>query len=289
MLLKDVPEDFLVREVYVPRFGGAWNLYLLRKREWNTEDALQWLAEKLRIPRKHFGVCGNKDKRAVTEQYVTIRGAPREIRTPNEFTMTFLGTVPEPLHLGAHDGNVFTITVRQLPASSSPVLGLVRNYFGEQRFGTRNDEIGFMLLRREYAAAASALGLPENSDPISALRSLPKRTLTLYVHAAQSRLWNDAVAALSDEQVTSLQTVPLPGYGVDVPDAMQQALAARGLDEGCFVNRSVQELSVEGIERPLLQSVTQFSASRVHGGVCVLRFRLPPGQYATETVRQIIS
>jgi tRNA(Glu) U13 pseudouridine synthase TruD len=288
MLLKDVPEDFMVREVLTPALGeGEHALFLLRKRERNTEDCVQWLSERLHIPRKHFGLCGNKDKRAITEQYVTIRGAPRELRTPNEFTMTFLGVVREPLYLGAHNGNVFTITVREVPGNAPAQLGVVRNYFGEQRFSTRNDEIGFMLLRREYAAAAQALGLPPSTDPISALRTVPKRTLTLYVHAAQSRLWNDAVAALRDDEIASGMTLALPGYGVEIAAAMRDALTQRGLDESSFVNRSFQELSVEGIERPVLQDVQDFAASNVREGTCTLRFRLPSGQYATETVRQL--
>jgi tRNA(Glu) U13 pseudouridine synthase TruD len=301
MLLKSVPEDFCVREFLVPNIQpagepGRYNLYLLRKRGWNTEDCVSWLCTSLRVQRKTIGLCGNKDKHAVTEQYVTMeaRTVPRVIRTPDGFSLTFLGTTRDALYLGAHKRNVFTITVRELPVTAhieteKPVL----NLFGEQRFGTNTAQIGFHLLRKDYRAAADALGLTYTTDPISALRTVPKRTLILHVHAAQSALWNEAARrAAAHGALDANAVLALPGYGEPVTLDIGNALHEHGLTSDCFVNRSMSELSLEGGTRMLVQGVQDFSTSPIvltkTGGVCTLRFSLGQGEYATETIRQRI-
>jgi tRNA(Glu) U13 pseudouridine synthase TruD len=288
MQLKSIPEDFIVREhASLTLGGGAHKVFLLRKRDRNTEDCLQEISRMLNIPRKDIGYCGNKDKRAVTEQYITIKNAPAQIRTPSTFTLTYVGSQQEALRLGGHERNFFIITVRDLTTTEQPVLSTVKNYFGEQRFSDANDTVGFALLRRDYRGAADALGLTYTTDPISALRTVPKHTLLLYVHAAQSRLWNTLVKTLPAQQ----GMVPLAGYAStgdpEYLNALQQLLAEQQLTREAFVNKSIPELSLEGGARALLQDVQDFSASTIRDGVCTMCFSLGKGSYATETVKAL--
>lgn len=290
MRLKAVPEDFIVQEqlTLTPQ-EGPYRAYLLRKRLWNTEDCLQWLSRSLHVPRKAIGYCGNKDKHAVTEQYITIRHGPKEVRTPEGFTLIYVCDRSEPLRLGDHERNHFTITVRELQAAEKPAFRPVKNYFGEQRFGGNNADVGFLLLRKKYREAADLLGLQYTTDPISALRTIPRHTLLLYVHAAQSRLWNEIAEQLPAEHGEA----PMPGFAPEGDQkylpAMERVLQLHGLTRMDFVNKSFPELSLEGGSRPLLQDVQEFEASGIVDGTCTLRFSLGKGSYATETVRQLFS
>jgi tRNA(Glu) U13 pseudouridine synthase TruD len=302
MRLKEQPEDFVVEEILEKNVlagsSGAYGLYILRKRLWNTEDCLQWLAKGLNKERRDFGVGGNKDRHAITSQYLTIKNAPVEVRGYDAgggrwFTLDYVGRVSEPLRLGVHARNRFSIVVRDLDGKwegKTPVLVPIRNRFGEQRFSEYNDIVGMHLVRKEYREAAKVLGLSFTSDAISALRTVPKHTRLLYVHAAQSRLWN----ALADTLPLYRQrSVPIPGYGsegeADLLEAMDAILAQHHLTTRSFVNPSMPELSVEGGARQLLQDVQEFTATRVRDGTCTISFILAPGQYATETVRQLFA
>jgi tRNA(Glu) U13 pseudouridine synthase TruD len=290
MRLKSTPEDFIVKELLTltPK-EGSYRAYLLHKRCWNTEDCLQWIAQSLRVQRKDIGYCGNKDRHAVTEQYITIRNGPKEIRTPQGFTLTYVCDRKEPLRLGDHERNFFIITVRELQGNNKPELKPVKNYFGEQRFGSNNTEIGFALLRKQYKQAADLLGLQHTTDPIGVLRTIPKHTLLLYVHAVQSQLWNEIVLQLPAEE----GEVPMPGYAPEGDTKyfpiMEQVLQQHNLNRMDFINKSFPELSLDGGSRSLLQDVQDFSATDVADGACTVQFSLGKGSYATETVKQLFT
>lgn len=307
MRLKASPEDFVVDEIldYETLLDdtGGYALYNLKKRQWNTEDCLQWLTKGLHRERRDFAVCGNKDKHAVTTQYMTLKGGPKDLHgcDPRDdaddskwFTITYLGRVNEPLRLGAHSKNKFTITVRELEAGregTTPTRIPIRNTFGEQRFSEQNDVVGMMLIRKQYKEAARALGIDPGNEPVAALRNIPKHTRILYVHAAQSRLWNELATSIPLPVNGTNPLIPVPGYGPEgdpqyLP-AMDAILEREGLDRMSFVNRSMSELSVEGNSRKLLQDVEEFTATEVKDGVCTVSFTLGTGQYATETVRQL--
>jgi tRNA(Glu) U13 pseudouridine synthase TruD len=262
MQIKEQPEDFIVREHALHSFApGPYKVYLLRKKNWNTEDCLQYLAHKLRVQRKDIGYAGNKDKRAVTEQYITIKNGPDAVYSPQDFSIVFLGSQQEPIRLGQHLRNFFTITVHDVKAiEHKPIV----NYFGEQRFGGNNVEVGFALLRKDYKLAATLLGLSFTTDPISALRSIPKHTLLLYVHAVQSQLWNELAAQLQPKQ----DDVPMPGFA---PEGNQAHLA------------TLSTILAK------LQDMQDFSASEIKNGTCIVSFSLGKGSYATETIKQLFN
>ena len=70
MLIKQFPEDFKVKEIMNLDFReGHYSYYLLRKKNWNTLDVVERLEKFLKTK---VGFAGNKDKHAVTEQFVSI-------------------------------------------------------------------------------------------------------------------------------------------------------------------------------------------------------------------------
>src|SRR3989338_10267783 len=72
--LKQVPEDFIVKEVSTIKIedNGKYSYFILKKKNYNTLNAIQAVANKLGINIKNIGFAGNKDKNAVTEQAISI-------------------------------------------------------------------------------------------------------------------------------------------------------------------------------------------------------------------------
>src|SRR3989339_1560267 len=115
--IKQKPEDFIVTEVMELKIGdGDYAYYTLKKTDYNTVSALELLSGKFRIPLKRFGFGGNKDRHAITEQHISIfRGKKEFENIPLKgIELKYLGNGKEPISLGAHEGNEFIITIRNL-------------------------------------------------------------------------------------------------------------------------------------------------------------------------------
>jgi tRNA pseudouridine13 synthase len=207
VMIKAIPEDFTVEELLPKGFikkKSDYKVLLLTKRDANTEDKLQEIAHKLHIPRRMIGSCGNKDKNAVTRQYITIKNSLWKDKGIEGLTPA--GYSDEPLALGKNTANAFTITVRDLDEAeldnvrhTSNIKRLttnhfrhdtIPNYFDEQRFSKNNAEIGRSIIKKDFAGASSLIFGTPQENPIANLRTIPQKQLLMYVHAYQSLLWN---------------------------------------------------------------------------------------------------
>ncbi|MEM2916643.1 MAG: tRNA pseudouridine(13) synthase TruD, partial [Candidatus Woesearchaeota archaeon] len=209
MKLKQVPEDFIVKEIstITPEKEGEYTYFLLKKKNYTTLGALQQLALALNTPLNWFGCAGNKDKVAVTEQVCSVATiAPASLKSLvfDNLWLEPLGKGSKPVSLGDLKGNHFEITVRDIDALPEPKTRFI-NYFGEQRFSTHNAAIGKALVKRDFQQAVALLlesksiasmavqqslaSQPKNY--LGALKTLPLRLLRFYIHAYQSLLWNE--------------------------------------------------------------------------------------------------
>ncbi|MBR9693296.1 tRNA pseudouridine(13) synthase TruD, partial [Candidatus Woesearchaeota archaeon] len=209
-VLKQVPEDFIVEELssYAVKEAGNYLLLKITKKGLNTEDVARVLAEKLKISRKSVGYAGTKDKHAITTQHFSVKGAKKEqiekIRLGN-VEIEFLGYVSESLALGMLIGNKFTITVRNLKGDEEfSMPSCVPNYYDEQRFQEQNARVGEALVRKEFKTACELVSKERRyqkrieehlarspNDYVGAIRILHVPLLKMYLHAFQSRLWNE--------------------------------------------------------------------------------------------------
>jgi len=144
-----------------PPFG----FYLLQKSNFTTPDALRLIIKKLKIATQAVNVAGNKDRHAITQQFVTIKGHKAlALETPN-FKLTWQGWSGLPLTSNCIDHNQFKITLRGLKPHTKKywnknlaeitTFGLP-NYYDDQRFGSYDSRQGFVgehLLRREWQQA----------------------------------------------------------------------------------------------------------------------------------------
>lgn len=138
------------------KLQNSYLYFVLRKRNWDTMQALNKIAKCLRKKTGDFFFAGTKDKRAQTVQRVVAKTTTKEelaalILSKNwnreEISVCSLHYTDELLKIGQLQGNRFTIALRFLdPPSDDDVQknceNLQRegflNYFGLQRFGSKN-------------------------------------------------------------------------------------------------------------------------------------------------------
>uniref|UniRef100_A0A1I7T5X3 TRUD domain-containing protein n=1 Tax=Caenorhabditis tropicalis TaxID=1561998 RepID=A0A1I7T5X3_9PELO len=139
-----------------------------------TSYACQLLAKFLNVGPNNIRTHGIKDKRGVTSQRVsvtqvlesTILNLNSRLRGIRVFGCEYKH---EPVRMGAHWGNRFSIVLRNLPNDSELLLhkrletfqntGFV-NYFGTQRFGSRSAttaEIGLAITKRDWEGAVKMI------------------------------------------------------------------------------------------------------------------------------------
>jgi tRNA pseudouridine13 synthase len=164
--LRQFPEDFRVQEILtngstakiepdntpdITGFG-RYLICVLVKRNIDTFQAVQAVANKLGVASDRIHIGGIKDARALTAQHVSISRMLLEqigqIETP-KLRLHPLGFSNEKIHSNLLFGNQFSIMIRALDHSECVIskriekannelstLGGCPNFFGHQRFGT---------------------------------------------------------------------------------------------------------------------------------------------------------
>lgn len=316
--IRAIPEDFIVEEL--PAFEatgeGEHLLLTIRKRGMNTAFCAERIARWAGIDARDVSYAGLKDRHAVTTQRFSVR-LPKKTAPDaallNDAECTVLDAVwhNRKLARGALAGNRFTLVLRELegdlPALEPALQALnaqgVPNYFGEQRFGAEQANVG------------KALGMFEG-------RRVDRAKRSIYLSAARSYLFNHVLA----QRVSAGNwNTPLDGEvwmldgskSIFGPEPLDDAIAARcaALDIhptgplwGAGDLRSqgaVRELEAQlaewqpelcrGLEkadlrqeRRALRLVPKDLAWRLlDASTLELRFELPPGAYATAVLAEL--
>jgi tRNA pseudouridine13 synthase len=189
--LKFIPEDFLVEEIplYEPVGEGQHVYAEIEKIGLSTHAAIKMIAQALKISPGLIGYAGLKDAQAITRQMLSVeRATPEAVRAINLPHIRILSAAYhrnklKPGHLA---GNRFVIRVREITKEAIPAAEVilevltkrgVPNFFGEQRFGNRNNThvLGELLVRKNVAEfVAEYLGRPQSHEAfhIQAARQL---------------------------------------------------------------------------------------------------------------------
>ncbi|MBT5022335.1 tRNA pseudouridine(13) synthase TruD [Candidatus Woesearchaeota archaeon] len=331
--IKQITADFVVDEVskldLVPQ--GNFLIYELKKKNCNTIQALQEIAKYLRIPLKFLGFAGLKDKHGITTQFISIKKSyARILFEVSQFKselieLELVGELENPISLGDLLGNRFTVVVRNLESDISVLdLKLVENYFDEQRFSTKNPDVGLAILKKDFKLACEIANehcinnaLKKNpTDFVGAFKKIPLKTRLIYIHSVQSLIFNKLLARIisdnehskevdysfgkfifSDEKIENFK-LPLVGFATeyldsDVKDHACEILNEMGIKQTSFAIRSMPELSVVGDERDAFIEVKDFSFEFLDDErnndkkKCVLKFFLNKGAYATMIVKKL--
>jgi len=177
-VIKQRSEDFFVQEIplYEPSGEGEHVYCEIQKIGLTTFDAMHRLGKALDISTRDIGYAGMKDAHAITRQIFSIAGTTPEavmaLQIPG-ITVHWAARHGNKLRLGHLQGNRFAIKIREANpldvVKLKPVLDLIErrgmpNFFGEQRFGRRNnnDLLGAALIRGDHETVLKLLlGSPD--------------------------------------------------------------------------------------------------------------------------------
>lgn len=320
-LIKEIPEDFFVKEIFSPelRRRGRYSLYRLKKRDYSTVKATQILSRRFRIALKDIGFAGSKDKKAITEQSISLK-CPRKEFKEADLELEFLGYSDKPVSLGDHEANHFEIVIRNIDTAPKHFDWMI-NYFDDQRFSKNNHLIGKEIVKGRFKEAAELIKneklvnehlAKDPNDFIGAIKKIPFKTRLLYVHSYQSWLWNRAVDryfrkhphdtitySLGDVSIPKEKAenakIPLVGFDVLEEDPIiRDLLKEEGIKQKNFVIRSMPELSSEGASRDRVIDVKDLvihdlEDDELHPSKKKVKisFNLQKGSYATMFVKHL--
>lgn len=321
-ILKANPEDFVVVEDlgFAPDGEGEHLLVRILKTDCNTRFVADALAKFLKIHAREVSFAGQKDKHAVTEQWLCARLPGKEMPDLSKFQLEGCQVLEYARHkrklrLGALKGNQFTLILREISDRDDVERRLqavaaqgVPNYFGAQRFGIGGSNL------------LGALRWAESGAP---LRDRNKRSF--WLSAARSGLFNQQVSIrlkkpefnqvvdgdalqlagrgswfiATPEERAQLQervdnrelmiTAALPGSGEW--GSQREALAAEqaAVAEETQLQALLVREKVEAARRAMLLYPQQMSWNWWDDVTVELRFWLPAGSFATSVVRELIN
>ncbi len=307
-VFKQSPEDFEVEELpaYLPSGeAGAEHLFLwVEKRGVSTPDAAKRLCRALGLKERDISWAGLKDKQAVTRQFFCI-SSKVDVSAFSDPDVRILEAKRHrnKLKNGHLRGNRFKLVVRQVADAAAfraafdrLVAEGVPNFFGEQRFGSRNAEVGKKLLLE-----GGRLPRFERKLMLSAYQSLLfNRALERRIAAGtlSTALKGDvlkkhetggefvcAEPAVDQPRVAAFEVSPTgPMFGPEMRRAEGDVGAAEQalLDEEGITLKTFEAGGDEtrGTRRLFRVQLGEPSLS-IEGDVARLAFSLPSGSYAT--------
>lgn len=322
--IRQVPEDFIVTEElpYAATGAGDHVFARIRKRDSTTPYLCQRLAAALGVAARDLGYAGMKDRRAVTEQWVSLPPpvTPEQVLALELPDVTILEAVrhPHKLRTGHVRANHFELTIREVSedavARAAAVLTALAaapgapNWYGEQRFGRDRDnaEQGLALVRKTRRFERDGR---KNRLLLSALQSeLFNRYLQRRVEGQSYRrvLEGDLLRKVGGGMFASVDpavdgprllagevvvTGPMFGVEMRAPTAGTEAealerevLAEAGLTLAEL--GTVRKLA-PGTRRDASIAVAAPSVESAGPAAIRVRFTLPGGAYATAVLREL--
>ena len=177
--LKMRPDDFKVEEIplYNPSGEGTHTYIWIEKQKIATLPAIAAIARALGIRRKDIGFAGLKDARAITRQWLSIEHADIDAIKSLDFENIQILKIDRHVNkikTGHLWGNRFDINIRNLKLSDCDIdeaFSRVRqvldvlekrgipNYYGQQRFGKRDDGqvLGAAIISQDWEAFITEL------------------------------------------------------------------------------------------------------------------------------------
>ena len=326
--LKKFLDDFRVTEILKTDLKSEKPtnilLYKLIKKNYTTERAVQQIARTLRIPRRNISYAGVKDKQAITTQYITIKGVSKQKLDSlilKDIELSFESWAIKELKLGDLEGNKFEIVLRNVSTKplQAPESFVVPNYFDEQRFSSKNVEIGLNIIKNNFKEAINIIInndkdyseilkdylLTHENDYVGALKRIPRKIILFYMHSVQSMLFNKELSRQIKEEFKEIQELSLPFGRLIFPkkiisqqeeDSLRlvgwdsvdsQDLKELGIVPRQLIIRSIPELSLEESLRPKYSLVTEFTMKKEDSNKYYLAFALKKGSYATIVVKYL--
>ncbi len=338
MILKFKPEDFIVEEKlsFKKVDHGRYIIITVEKKGYSTEYAASVLTKYFRIQRKMIGYAGMKDQQAITTQYMSIDNKYENVskekiaafaygRDDRYIRVIFQGYANQPISLGVLDGNYFTITARDMDLEKIKIEKEIFfiNYFDEQRFSKHNLDIGFALLKKNFAKACSLLiegnhhfsekmRVVLEKEPrnfIAALQMVPLKLLLLFIHAVQSQIFNECAKQVVEQETNTFvassfvfpqkplenRQLIMPGFDMKSDEGgVKSVLQQYDVTPQDFIIRQIPGLSCECSTRMFLAKASEIAIEQSQDECFpnkvkyVIKFLLHKGSYATIFMKYLL-
>lgn len=321
------PEDFQVEEIptYRPDGSGQHLFLWIQKRNVSAGELVSRLARNLKVPARDIGVAGQKDRRAVTRQFVSV---PRSCEE-NICSLLYAGI--QVLSISAHgnklrtghlSGNQFTIVLRAQDEATfsatdayavSERLNLLEsngfpNYFGPQRFGHNGSSIidGIELLtsgkppgswkrqQRRFLSKLSASAVQSAIFNLCLAQRVRQKTYSTVsrgdVACRRAGIKPFVYSPDSDEDATNLMPMgPMPGGKMvrTYGDAQSTEQQTMARLGLCDDDFSQNTRLTPGTRRKYVEFPRNVSANMQSDGTLQLRFDLAAGAFATTLLSEI--
>ena len=261
--IRECPQDFLVIEDlgFEPSGEGEHLLLWIEKRNLNTLQVREYLAQQFKVPAHHVGYSGLKDKVAVTQQWFSLpKKVALTIAEPialgqGEFKILRAEAHHRKLKIGTHKFNRFELILRDIKSEDAALsfdelaqqlnnaveniqqVGFP-NYFGAQRFGHNAGNIPKALV---WFAEDSLFSKEKTlTTEKSKLKKISREKRSLYLSSARSFIFNELLAARVKQgtwnQYQADDKLILSGsqsyFSIDAANKAELNDAKRRLEEG---------------------------------------------------------
>ncbi len=305
----EISEEFIQSKIKINTSEKDFLWCELEKRDIDHFTTIKVIADYLNKSTQAIGYAGTKDKQAHTSQRISIEKPDIEklatFSHPNIILKNFKWNKRK-IKIGFLDANRFKITLRDIDKKDAMKItnGIKKtkffpNYFGPQRFGInqRNLAIGKAILKRNFD---KALKLVHEDNPrtenITNIKHLPRKTLLIYVHSVQSKIFNDIVSQALEEGLNledkGQQSGILAGYKTRISNGRlgeieQEVLDRHNLKLEDFNVTEIPFLKIKGSFRKAITTIkglkieTETDEEFLNSKKIILEFTLPSGTYAT--------
>lgn len=279
-------DDFKVVEDLDQEFShcGEHFYLFIEKTNKNTPDVQRLLADHYRVPLLDVSYSGLKDKRAVAQQWFSVR-LPK---TTESFEAEGVKVLEQYWHRhklrrGTHSSNRFSIVLRSLPPDRTLPTNLLTepfpNYFGPQRFG-----VEYRNLHRARAwvkAGRPPVARPIRGRHLSTLRSfLFNEVLAERVLQGNWRSWLPG-----DCSVDKNPTGPLWGRGQLPTTEQTLKLDSHARSKHPELCEALEWVGLRQDRRALAVTASGVNTEQ-SGSTLRVQFSLPKGSFATVGLAQ---
>ncbi|EOB9996263.1 tRNA pseudouridine(13) synthase TruD [Cronobacter sakazakii] len=320
--LKASPTDFQVVEDlgFAPDGDGEHLLVRIRKTGCNTRAVADALAKFLGIAAREVSFAGQKDKYAVTEQWLCARLPGKEMPAMRAFTLEGCEVLEfarhrRKLRLGALKGNRFSLVLRDITHRDEIEQRLslisekgVPNYFGPQRFGRGGSNI--YQAKRWAQTGQPPRERNKRGFALSAARSLMFNTLVserLQRFGVNQVMDGDALQlagrgswfVATPEELTDLQarvdsselliTAALPGSGDWGTQRAALTFEQTTLADETELLTLLTREKVEAARRAMLLFPRELRWQWQDDATLEVSFWLPAGSFATSVIRELFN
>jgi len=322
---KERPEHFIVNEFSKFEFKekGKYGIFTLHKHGLNTYEAIQTVATKLHVKPNTIGFAGNKDKKAITFQFISIPGKTEKDNLQlSRINLTFLGFLDKPIKIGDLTENQFVLRVT---SDTPPVKNeFIPNYFDEQRFSDENANIGEAIVKKDFKKVVELIQKSDESffeasqehlsahpnEFVGVLSIVPKPLMLLYIHSFQSMIFNKALSQIIKEKTKDykeieiahvklafptteldIKDLPIPGFATTftkeekiIFEPILEEYKIRLID---FIIPQLKWLSQDGTKRKGIVKLRELNIIRDTATGYQVTFYLPKGSYATIALKAL--